>query len=213
MAHALELIVAEGYDGFSMRKLALRLHIAAKTIYNYFHNQDDLYLNLLIKGFGQLLDAFQKSVHPHKDPVDQLEAAIRAYVDFGLTHANIYNLLFTWHVPKYKDYIGTPMEETAQRQLDLALKCPAFFIERLSACLDKEARPPEAWLRLEMIQIWSQIHGYLAGINNTLLQYMHEDPISIKEAVITRAVGNTRRELAALEKRLALFPLAGSRDP
>jgi len=35
MNHALELIILEGYDDFSMRKLGARLNIAAKTIYNY----------------------------------------------------------------------------------------------------------------------------------------------------------------------------------
>lgn len=202
MAHALELMVAEGYDGFSMRKLALRLNIAAKTIYNYFHSQDDLYLNLLIKGFDQLLNAFKAAARPHKDPMAQLEAVIRAYMDFGLTHTNIYNLLFTWHVPKYNDYIGTPMEETAETQLDSALKCPAFFMERLTACLGRGTRPPDDLIRPEMIRIWSQIHGYVAGINNTLLQYMHEDPLSLKEEMITRVIASTKTDLAALDARL-----------
>ncbi len=61
MNHALDLIVTDGYDGFSMRKLGARLSIAAKTIYNYFHSQDDLYLHLLIKGFEQLLDSFKRA--------------------------------------------------------------------------------------------------------------------------------------------------------
>ncbi len=208
MAHALDLMVEEGYEGFSMRKLALRLHIAAKTIYNYFHSQDDLYLNLLIKGFDQLLTDFQAAVRPRKDPMAQLEALIRAYMDFGLTHANIYNLLFTWHVPKYKDYIGTPMEETAQKQLDSALKCPAFFMACLTACLSCEIKPPDDLIRLEMIRIWSQIHGYLAGINNTLLQYMHNDPVCLKEEILDRVITQAEKDLAALDARLKSLPPA-----
>lgn len=35
LAHAIQLLIQEGYRGFSMRKLAARLEIAAKTIYNY----------------------------------------------------------------------------------------------------------------------------------------------------------------------------------
>lgn len=204
MDHALDLIVTEGYDGFSMRKLATRLGIAAKTIYNYFHNQDELYLHLLIKGFDQLLDRFEAAVRTAEDPMDQVGAMIRAYVDFGLDHANIYNLLFTWHVPKYRDYIGTPMEETAHRELTHALKCAEFFMDRMTACLGSDTPVNREELRQEMIQIWSQMHGYVAGINNTLLQYMHPDPVSLKEQIIGRIVANTRREVAALAKRPAL---------
>jgi AcrR family transcriptional regulator len=54
LEHALDMIVRGGFNRFSMRKLAARLGIAAKTIYNYYRNQDELYLCILTKGFEQL---------------------------------------------------------------------------------------------------------------------------------------------------------------
>ena len=155
MNRALELIVSEGYDGFSMRKLAAGLGIAAKTIYNYFHNQDELYLCLLTKGFEQLFERFQTEIKSHDAPMSQLGATIRAYVEFGLEHANIYNLMFTWHVPKFKDYVGTPMEEVANSELTMALKCANLFMELIRACIASPLALNENEIRLEMIQIWS----------------------------------------------------------
>ncbi len=202
MNHALDLIVTDGYDGFSMRKLGTRLSIAAKTIYNYFHSQDDLYLHLLIKGFEQLLDSFKRATDTCDTPPKRLEAIIRTYVDFGLSQANFYNLLFTWHVPKYNDYIGTPVEETAEKQLASALECVVFFMDILAACLDN---PPdtrtEELLRQEFIIIWSQMHGYVAGINNTLLQYLHGAPLTLKEEIITRTLENTRQRIDLINSR------------
>ena len=92
--HALDLIAADGFERFSMRKLALRLGIAVKTIYNYYHNQDEIYLRLLTRGFEYLYRCFESAIADHEDPMDQLAAAIRVYVDFGLDNANIYNLMF-----------------------------------------------------------------------------------------------------------------------
>ncbi|MBI5592635.1 MAG: TetR/AcrR family transcriptional regulator [Deltaproteobacteria bacterium] len=197
MKHALDLIVTEGYNGFSMRKLATRLGIAAKTIYNYFHNQDELYLCILTKGFEQLLERIITAVTPHKDLMDRLGAVIAAYVDFGLENANIYNLMFTWHVPKFKDYVGTPMEDVANSELAMALKCADFFMDLIRACIGDSPTPNENGIRLEMIQIWSHMHGYVAGINNTLLDYMHEDPLSLKNQIVTRIIKNAKVDLAA----------------
>lgn len=196
--HALALIIQEGYDGFSMRKLAVRLDIAAKTIYNYFHNQDELYLHLLMKGFGHLLDNCETAIKPYKNPSDQLSASIRAYVEFGIEHANIYNLLFTWHVPKAYDYIGTPMEETANEELEMALRCQQFFADRITACVGEGRRIDEKEIRYEVAMIWSQMHGYVAGINNTLLDYLYENPGSMKNRVIDRISRTIENEIARL---------------
>ena len=62
MEHALAIVVSDGLDDLSMRKLAGRLGVTAKTIYNYFHNKDKIYLHLLIRGFKALLASFEKSV-------------------------------------------------------------------------------------------------------------------------------------------------------
>ncbi len=201
MGHALELIVTDGFDGLSMRKLAGRLGIAAKTIYNYFHSKDELYLGLLTKGFAQLLECFQAAVDPYTDPEARLEAAIKAYVNFGFERANMYNLMFTWHVPKYNDYVGTPMEDVAHIELTTALKCSDFFMERVRACILPDTGIEEEELRFELVQAWSQMHGYIAGINNSLLDYIHGDPLSLKERTVCRICHNIRHAIGELNKK------------
>ena len=60
---------------------------------------------------------------------------------------------------------------------------------------------PEDDLRFEMIQIWSQMHGYVAGINNSLLDYMHETPLALRTRIIDRLIHNTRQALLAKNGR------------
>lgn len=204
MAQALDLIIADGYDGFSMRKLANRLGIAAKTIYNYFHNRDELYLYLLTNGFEQLYQSFTHAANRYQDPMDRLKAVIAAYVEFGLENRNMYDLMFTLHVPKFNDYVGTPMEKSASYELTTALKCADFFMDSLRACLGDQAALNENEIRVEMIQIWSHMHGYVAGINNNLLDYMHDNPLSLKQGIIDRIVKNAQAELSARRRRCDL---------
>ena len=196
LEHATDLICDQGYKGFSMRKLAARLGIAAKTIYNYYHNKDEIYLAILTKGFERLYDSLLAAQQSHPEPLDQLRAMTRAYLDFGLENSNLYSLMFTWVVPKYKDYVGTEMEPIAQVELETALKPPILFIETIKACAAcSEAGTPlsDEEARIIMIQFWTQAHGYVAGINNTLMDYMHEDPLSLKERMLDTIMANLER--------------------
>lgn len=197
---ALELIAEAGYKGFSMRKLGTRLGIAAKTIYNYFHNKDEIYLAILTRGFEALYAQCAAASGTPPDPTGKIAAMCRKYVDFGLAHANLYNLMFTWHVPKFRDYVGTEMEPAARLELETALKVSQLFIDTIRACPGGGQTVPEEEARFLMIQLWSQAHGYIAGINNTLLDYMHETPLAIKNRLIDSMLDNFRTALVACER-------------
>jgi TetR/AcrR family transcriptional repressor of multidrug resistance operon len=47
--NAIEMIVAEGFDGLSMQKLAKKAKISASTIYVYFDSREDLLTKLYIE--------------------------------------------------------------------------------------------------------------------------------------------------------------------
>jgi hypothetical protein len=107
----------------------------------------------------------------------------REYLVFGLEQANLYNLMFTWHVPKFKDYVGTPMEPAARVELETALKVSEIFIQAIRLTANGESLSEDA-ARFHMIWMWSQMHGFVAGVNNTLLDYMHENPLNLKEKML-----------------------------
>jgi len=183
LEEALRLMNHHGFDGFSMRKLGSRLGVSAKTIYNYYQNKDELYLSILTRGFEQLLDRVSNAFLIHTSPTERLKAMGGQYLTFGLEHANIYNLMFTWHVPKFKDYIGTPMEPAARFELETALKVSDIFIQAIKQSSDDNTMSDDT-ARFHMIWMWSQMHGFVAGINNTLLDYMHKNPMALKDKIL-----------------------------
>lgn len=211
LEQALSLMAETGYRGFSMRKLGARLGIAAKTLYNYFHNQDEIYLALLTRGFANLYDTCRAAADSHDKPMDRIAAMCRAFVDFGIENANLYNLMFTWHVPKFKDYAGTAMEPAARVELETALTVSDLFMEKIAACADADTPVTQDRARFLMIRFWSQAHGYIAGINNTLLDYMHEFPLAIKEEMINAMLADF--QAAITDNPLDTKPRKISIDP
>ncbi len=199
---AVNLIAEIGYNNFSMRKLASRLCITATTIYNYYKNKDDLFLNLLIRGFQELYVRIDEAHQNQTTPAEKLRAMIEAYTDFGLDNANIYNLMYSWHVPKYNDYVGTSMEPVARRQLEGALKIPEIFsdtIKAYAASSNKVITDDETVFLI--IHYWSHIHGFVAGCNNMILSYLNDDPIAFKGKHIAYITDKFRVDVSKLSGR------------
>lgn len=203
LEQALDLMARHGFDGFSMRKLGSRLGVSAKTIYNYYANKDELYLVILTRGFERLFERFENVFSSNRDPMSRLKAMGSEYLAFGLEHANIYNLMFTLHVPKFRDYIGTPMEAAAQVELETALKVSEIFIRAIveaSGEASGHKEMPEETARFHMIWMWSQMHGFVAGINNTLLDYMHENPMALKDKMLDQVFDSFQNQIRREEK-------------
>ena len=207
LEHALELMNRHGFDGFSMRKLGSRLGVSAKTIYNYYQNKDELYLSILTRGFEQLYDRYQKAFSNHQNPMERLKAMGGQYLSFGLEHANIYNLMFTWHVPKFKDYMGTPMESTAQFELDTALKVSKIFMQAIKLASGSKHLMSDDEARFHMIWMWSQMHGFIAGFNNTLLDYMHKKPLTLKDKILEQIFDQFQNQLKKGNKEEIVYPI------
>lgn len=186
LKHALDLMQEEGYEGFSMRKLSSRLGVSVVTLYRFYENKDHIYLVVLTRGFQLLYGECLKAYKSGKKPEARLRSMTEAYIRFGITRSNFYNLMFTWHVPKYEDYIGTPMEDVAKFELEESQKSYLFTIKAVKELVKKigNITLTDNEIRSYIIYFWSTLHGYIAGVNNNLLNYMHEDPLSLKESII-----------------------------
>ncbi|MFW5861233.1 MAG: TetR/AcrR family transcriptional regulator [Spirochaetota bacterium] len=184
LTHALDLIQEEGYEGFSMRKLSSRLNVSVVSLYRIYESKDHIYLDVLTKGFQLLYKECRKAFESKGLPEERLKSMATAYLRFGIEQANFYNLMFTWHVPKYQDYVGTPMEETAQYELLESQKVYFFAIQATKEIAETIGIVTDYQIRSYFIYFWSTLHGYISSMNNHLLHYMHEDPLSLKQSVV-----------------------------
>ncbi len=57
---ALKLIIEEGFNKLSMRKIAARLGITAANIYNYYSSKDEINLMIRVRGFEMLFSMLSK---------------------------------------------------------------------------------------------------------------------------------------------------------
>jgi len=130
-----QLFLEQGYDRFSMRKVAERIGYSPTTLYIYFRDKDDLLFTIVDEGFeqfGQQLVAAARNTTA--DPWERLLALGRAYVRFGVHNPMYYELMFMqrsdflMHAPQGE---STPriqafniLQEAVQQALDAGILHP-----------------------------------------------------------------------------------------
>jgi len=187
---ALSIINDQGFEHFSMRKLAAKLGITATTIYNYYSSKDELYLMILTRGFGLLSSTLHDIQQNVQDPFLRLEAMIRAYVDFGIRDSNYYNIMFTSGAPKYLDYVGTDLEPIAFFEKQTALQLLEITSREFSHTVHGNCHLAEEDIRYFVIRLWSSLHGIIALYNSRVLHEVHEHPETMVERMVSDLVSS-----------------------
>jgi AcrR family transcriptional regulator len=179
---ALQHLIEDGFEHFSMRKLAARLGMTAANIYNYFTNKDELYLFIQTHGFEMLYDFLQEAYKRSAAPEKKLENMIRAYLKFGMDNPEYYEIMFSRNTPKYADYKGTAMEQVALLEKQTALKSADITIQALSDIFTNNKTVHINTIRFRMLQIWFTLNGMINLFNSRVLQEV-EDHV---DAIIKR---------------------------
>jgi AcrR family transcriptional regulator len=86
------LLVEDGFEAFSMRRLADRCGYTAPTIYHHFGDKQRLIDALLDERFHGLIRSL-KRVQLTSDPIENLRAFSFAFARFGLRNPTFYALL------------------------------------------------------------------------------------------------------------------------
>jgi len=94
LAAAREIFVRDGYEGFTVRKLAKQIGFSPGNLYLYFKDKNEIFDCLVDESFADLLAALPQPDDPREDPVELLRRSLRIYVKFGLEHPNHYRFSF-----------------------------------------------------------------------------------------------------------------------
>ena len=62
---AVEIIVKQGFDGFSMQKLAKAANVSPATLYIYYKDREDLIMQLWSESFKEMAEATLKNFDPN----------------------------------------------------------------------------------------------------------------------------------------------------
>ncbi len=180
---AADMILNQGYDNFSMRKLAKKLGMTAANIYNYFQNKDEIYLAIQKMGFELIYREFENVYYKDIDENDKLRELAQRYINFGLNNPNYYDIVFNLNTPKYTDYIGSEIEHLA-----LAEKNAGLEVLNLAVKVLQELAESRGWDDLDpdfrALQLWTSLHGIVSLLNSRVFQEATNNPDKILQELL-----------------------------
>jgi len=144
------LLVEEGYNALSMRKIARAVGCSATSIYLHFENKDALFHALIDEGMDRLYAHLAAAGEGTRGRA-RLEALARAYIAFGLDNPEYYEVMFMLHPERMARY---PAEKyrRARRNIELFGEALAETAGPLSA----------ADADLAASVLWTALHGAVA---------------------------------------------------
>jgi AcrR family transcriptional regulator len=153
LAAAGELFLEQGYEHFSLRKVAERIGYSPTTIYLYFRDKDDLLFTVVNEGFLRFGQQLAAAAQRHEDPWERLIALGRAYVTFGLEHPVYYQLMFMQRT----DFLThTPSGESEPRIASFQL-----LRQAVQQAIDAGVlRPGDAESYSDVL--WALVHGMVS---------------------------------------------------
>ena len=93
LAAGRELLLKEGFDAFSMRKLAAKVNYTATAIYVHFPDKEALLAELVEQEFIRFRRAFDRT-NQIADPIERLRKMGVTFVEFALQRPDAFIFLF-----------------------------------------------------------------------------------------------------------------------
>ena len=188
---ALDFLAAEGYENLSMRKLADKIGVSAKTLYSYFQSKDEIYLHLIDIGFTVLRNHILNAIQDVEDPVQKARAVCKAYLSFGLKNPNYYNIMYNMSLPKYDVFKGTSLEKLADIPFNKSERLRELAVGIVYDALKTRGSFPKEVAEIKMFHIWASLHGatsiYVYG--TSMLDWLKTDEMAL-DAFVEECIGS-----------------------
>ena len=156
IAEAERVVIASGYQGINMRRLARTVGVSATAIYHYFESKEAILWKLRIKAAEKLNDRI-RSISSGLSPHDFLEELGRQYLAFAQENPNLYRLIFE-----------APIDENARTE-----DHPVLYFTYIQArgALEKMASQGEGLSdpRHGAMMGWMMLHGFCSLMMSGLL--------------------------------------------
>jgi len=154
---ARELFSREGYENFSMRRLAKRIEHSPTTLYLYFRDKDEILFYICEELFAELYRELSALRNAGGDPLEILRQALWMYVRFGLESPEHYRVAFFTNPYVY----GSPHEYLEKDTM--SRRAYFYYRELVADCVASgQLRPLDTDLLAQVL--WTGVHGIVAAV-------------------------------------------------
>jgi AcrR family transcriptional regulator len=150
---AMQLFCKDGYQNVTLRKIAKKIDYSPGTIYLYFKDKDEIFYQLLVKGFRKFGEEALKI--NEKDPIKRIDKLGETYIRFGINNPEYYQIMFVLEGPSRK-IVEEHCEDPGIDVYAILQKDVRYFIEKKGLNIKD--------LEHITFHLWSLVHGIVSLI-------------------------------------------------
>ncbi len=175
------VVLEQGYQALSMRRIARTIGYSATSIYLHFEGKDALLHALIEEGMQRLGRVLKRAAASDGTPVMRLQRVCEAYVRFGLRNPEYYEIMFMLH-PEHMKRFPPEKYRRARRNLEIIGNAIRDASSNASASADE--------LLMRASAVWASLHGAVS-----LIIARRIDAKITRKELVERVVKNTVRGL------------------
>ncbi len=161
MDAARELLLELGdQDKLTVRAVTARAGVSPNALYLHFADREELLSAVIIACYAELRAFLTAAVPQDAEPIEQLRALARAYLDFAAQRPGIYRVLF---MTKLREGVPMPAPGAPVRGEDEGVDTFNDLLALVSACLPAGGPDPFT----QAAYLWTGLHGY-AGLRQVI---------------------------------------------
>ena len=168
---ARDVLVQEGYDGLTIRRVAERAEYSLGTVYSYFADKDDLLYTLVQEDFTRLTERL-RAIRDTYQGAAAVREMLLSYVRMGLEQPRSYEVMFMLK------------PQLASRNASDERGDHAYTIFRgcITAAMDRgEFRRADPDVLAQML--WASVHG-LVSLRLTLSDFPWADTTALAQHLV-----------------------------
>ncbi|MDR3678755.1 MAG: TetR/AcrR family transcriptional regulator [Flavipsychrobacter sp.] len=147
------LVLEEGWQSLSIRRIAEAIEYSVPVIYDHFENKDAILTEFTMTGYDMLAKSLKQAKSQSDQPCQQLDAMANAYWNFAFENKEYYQLMFGLGMPNCESARSIPGLAEFGELLITSIK------EVIASSPNQDKDP-----FLKYHTFWSVLHG-LVSIN------------------------------------------------
>lgn len=146
---AKQIIINEGIQALSIRKLTQQMDYSPGIVYHYFKDKETLVDAVLVDGYGQILQSIKEAALPEQEnPAVQIRAVMGRFVEAALAQRVLYRLFLLSDRPeilKRTTVLRKGVSETSPSMAMLTAQVSRGVAEGLFKSCDPELTAQVLW--------------------------------------------------------------------
>lgn len=177
MDKAAELVEKKGAQAVSMRDLAKKVGVSTMAAYRHYKSKDELLLAVAAYGFDRLTQVGNEAAGREETVQKKLEAVLFAYYQFGRSHHNLFELMFS--PLKKKESLSSHFQNSARASY-------AQFARYVHEFIGAKKLKNQKFENQYSSAFWAYIHGMTVLASNGYLSAIESSPKEMEKKIKTQ---------------------------